>query len=450
MNKLKKIILKLKIKKFFKKNSFLRIMFISLATVFITLVIILGLLWFFRIKIFRFLANNLPKDNIENILAENSSNNGKVLSDIDEIKSLLPKEEDKEDVVEESVVNAVKVSRPAVVSIALLKEVPKYNITYTYDYSKDQNGDIIPNLYTKNEVKTLVGTEWKQIGSGSGFIVNSSGLIVTNKHVVDQDGVKFKVYLNSGDEYDATVLAKDSVLDIALIKINANNLPYLTLADSSELEVGESVVAIGNALGEFKNTVSSGVISDLSRSIVAGDKYGFSEKLDQVIQTDAAINKGNSGGPLLNLRGEVIGINVAVVEDSSNIGFALPINSVKDVVSQVEKTGKISHPYVGIRYIPITEDLKTSLNLSVNYGILIKKGSDDTEPAVLSNSPAEKAGIKEGDIILEIDGSKITTSSDFASLIRNKKVGDYTVFKVLSNNIEKIIVLKLEQAPSDW
>jgi len=441
-----------KFKKFFKKNSFLKSVLVSLITILITLIIIFGLLWYKRAEIFKFLAVNLPKDdNINNILATNSSSNEKVMSDIEEIKNLLPKkEEDNKTEVKESVVNAVRIARPAVVAIALLKEVPKYNITYTYDKTKDDNGNVIPNLYTKNEVKTPAGTEWKQVGSGSGFLVNSEGLIVTNKHVVDTEGIKLKVYLNSGKEYEASVLAKDSVLDIALVKINTTGLPYLSLADSNNLEVGESVVAIGNALGEFKNTVSSGVISDLSRSIIAGNKYGFSEKLDQVIQTDAAINKGNSGGPLLNLKGEVVGINVAVVEDSSNIGFALPINSVKDVISQVEKTGKIIRPYVGIRYIPINEEIKTELNLSVNYGILLEKGKDDTDPAVIPNSPAEKAGLKEGDIILEVDGVKISGSSDFAYLIRNKKVGDYVVFKLLRDKIEKNIIVKLEQAPNDW
>ncbi len=444
-----------KIKKFFHNSLFhsiLKIVLISFTSVLVSVIILISLLWYFRSKIFTFIAENLPKDsNLENILTNTSFNNEQVKSDLEEVRSLISqKGKEESEIVEDSVVNAVKIAKPAVVSILILKEVPKYILSYKYDYTRDENGNPIPNLYTKEEVKTQDGVEWKQVGSGSGFLVNSNGLIVTNKHVVNQKSVKYRVLLNSGVEYDATVLASDSILDIALIKINASKLPYLSLSDSDKIEVGQSVVAIGNALGEFKNTVSSGVVSGLSRSIVAGDKYGLSEKLDEVIQTDAAINKGNSGGPLLNLKGEVVGINVAVVEDSANIGFALPINSVKYIISSVEKTGKIIRPYVGIRYIPITEIVKAKYSLSVNYGILIKKGKDDTEPAVLSGSPAEKAGVKEGDIILEVDGIKINSSNDFASLIRNKKVGDSVVFKILSNEGERMSITKLEQSPSDW
>lgn len=444
-----------KIKKFFHNSLFhsiLKIVLISFTSVLVSVIILISLLWHFRSKIFTFIAENLPKDsNLENILTNTSFNNEQVKSDLEEVRSLISqKGKEESEIIEDSVVNAVKIAKPAVVSILILKEVPKYILSYKYDYTRDENGKPIPNLYTKEEIKTQDGVEWKQVGSGSGFLVNSNGLIVTNKHVVNQKSVKYRVLLNSGVEYDATVLASDSILDIALIKINASKLPYLSLSDSDKIEVGQSVVAIGNALGEFKNTVSSGVVSGLSRSIVAGDKYGLSEKLDEVIQTDAAINKGNSGGPLLNLKGEVVGINVAVVEDSANIGFALPINSVKYIISSVEKTGKIIRPYVGIRYIPITEIVKAKYSLSVNYGILIKKGKDDTEPAVLSGSPAEKAGVKEGDIILEVDGIKINSSNDFASLVRNKKVGDAVVFKILSNEGERMSIVKLEQSPSDW
>lgn len=442
----------LMIKNFISKPLINNIL-ISIFTVFITLVIIFSLLWHFRFKVFEFLAVNLPKDsNVENILANNNSNNEKVRLDIDEIRSLIPIKVEDEDQVEEeeSVVNAVRKAKPAVVSIILLREVPKFITTYKYDYTKDEKGNPIPNLYTKEEVKTPDGTEWKQVGSGSGFLVNSSGLIVTNKHVVSQKDVKYKVMLNNGVEFDATVLAEDSVMDIALVKINATGLPYLLLSNSDQIEVGESVVAIGNALGEFKNTVSSGVISGLSRSIVAGNKYGLSEKLDEVIQTDAAINKGNSGGPLLNLKGEVVGINVAVAEDSSNIGFALPINSVKDVISSVEKTGRIIRPYVGIRYIPVTDLIKENFKLTFNYGILIKKGKDETEPAVITGSPAEKAGLKEGDVILLVDGVKVDTNNEFATLIRNKKIGESVVMKIVSNGLERYVNVKLEQAPIDW
>ena len=225
------------------------------------------------------------------------------------------------------------------------------------------------------------------------------------------------------------------------------NLPYLKLADSDLLEVGETVIAIGNALGKFENTVSVGVISGLSRSVFAGDNSGQMEFLSQVIQTDAAINPGNSGGPLLNMDGKVVGINVAVVSGSENVGFALPINSVKSAINSVKQTGKIVRPYIGVRYISVTPELKTKNNLTVDYGILVQRGKDATELAVVPGSPADKAGIVENDIILELDGKKIDETQSFINLIRNYNVGDDISLKILSKGVEKTVWLKLEAAP---
>lgn len=429
-----------------------KIILVGFLSSIFSVLIILSVLYFFRFELLNFLANNLPKEENKEVMdsfvlnqntKELNEEEGLLLNKTEEIKI---KEESREDII----VSTVKKAKPAVVSILLLKEVPKYDITYKYENTIDGNGDVVPNLYQKKEIKTQVGTEYKQIGSGSGFLINKNGLIITNKHVIKKDGVVFKVLLNDGTEYTPEIIAMDSILDVAFVKINSNNLPYLTLADSDKIDVGQSVIAIGNALGEFKNTVSFGIISGLSRSVIAEDKYGLSERLDEVIQTDAAINSGNSGGPLLDLNGQVIGINVAKVEDSSNIGFALPINSVKDIISSVEKTGKIIRPYVGIRYIPINDLVKNNYNLNVNYGILIKKGKNETEPAVFPNSPAEKSGIKEGDIILEVEGIKIDSSNDFSYLIRNKKIGQTVYVKILSLGVEKFIGVKLEQAPEGW
>jgi serine protease Do len=229
-------------------------------------------------------------------------------------------------VVQDTVITAVKKAQPAVVSIVVSREVPKYDVTY-------QDNEIFPGVFMQVPIRTQNGTEKKQVGSGSGFLISSNGLIVTNRHVVtDQAGI-FDVFLNNGKSYQAQVLVRDTVNDVAVLKISGTGFPYLTFGNSDTIEVGQSVVAIGNALGEFKNSVSVGVISGLSRSITAGNAFGGSEKLDKVIQTDAAINPGNSGGPLLNLKGEVIGINVAVAQGSENIGFALPINSVKPVIN---------------------------------------------------------------------------------------------------------------------
>ncbi|MFA6999580.1 MAG: trypsin-like peptidase domain-containing protein [Candidatus Paceibacterota bacterium] len=410
-----------KIKNVFS-SPLMKIFFISFLTMIVTTLILLSIIWHYRARVFSFIASNYTLQskapNVEPVLIEKVTEAPATVASIEENK------------VEGTVVTAVKKARPAVVSIIISKQVPKYTVTY-----KEEN-----IVYTPN------GTEKKQLGSGSGFLISSDGMIVTNRHVVEQADVDYTVLLNNGKEYSAKVLARDSVLDVALIKITATGLPYLGLADSDKLEVGQSVVAIGNALGEFKNTVSSGVVSGLSRSLTATGSGGFQEFLYKVIQTDAAINPGNSGGPLLNLSGEVVGINVALAQGSSNIGFSLPINSVKSVIDQVKKTGKISRPYVGVRYVNVTGDLKAKLNLSVDYGILVAKGANANDVAVVPGSPADKAGIKEGDIILSIGGVALNQDNDFMSLIRNKRIGESLKFRVLSNGIERTVTIKLEEA----
>lgn len=337
-----------------------------------------------------------------------------------------------------TVVDVVRKSNVAVVSIVGMKDVPKYDVVYN-----DTNvfgGIFRTPTYVQN------GTEKKKTGSGTGFLISSDGYIVTNKHVVSDTSASYSVTLNNSKVYDATVLARDDVLDVAILKVSSTDkFSYLQLGDSDTIEVGQSVVAIGNALGQFKNTVSVGVVSGLSRSVTASTGGGGSEKLSKVIQTDAAINPGNSGGPLLDINSNVIGVNVAVVSGSENIGFALPINSIKSVIDSVRKTGSISRPYVGVRYVTINPEIKKSKGLTVDYGVWVMKGSKG-EPAIVPNSPAEKAGIKEGDVILEIDGQKIDEEGDFTFLIRDKNVGDYVELKVLSGNIIRSITIKLEKA----
>lgn len=413
-----------KLKKFFKNKNF-KMFLISFITMILTVLILFVILWCYKDKI----TNSL----IDNYIAKTNTIKQKpiLIEKVEEAPVLSVKEEIKKDIP--TIVNAVKIAKPAVVSIIISREIPEFEITYAKD--------------GVTEIKKQIDSTIKQVGSGSGFLVSSDGLIVTNRHVVDKTDLKYTVMLNNdGQEHVAKILAQDPVLDIALIKIDVKNLPYLKLADSDKLEVGESVVAIGNALGEFKNTVSAGVISGLSRSLSASGGGGFKEFLYKVIQTDAAINKGNSGGPLLNLNGEVVGINVALAEDSSNIGFSLPINSVKSVIDQVKKTGKISRPYVGIRYVVIDENVKKELDLSVAYGVLVMKGTGEDEPAVIPGSPAEKAGIIEGDIVTSVDGELITLNNDFMSLIRSKKVGDKINLLVNSKGVERVVYLKLGEA----
>jgi len=237
---------------------------------------------------------------------------------------------------EEAVIETVQKSSPAVVSIVATKDLPVFERTFidpfeeffsdpfVRDFFGDDSGFLVPRLEQK-------GFEKREVSAGTGFLISSNGLILTNKHVIDVSGAEFTVILNNGQKFSAKIMAKDNVLDLALIKIEGRGFPFLILGDSDKLQIGQTVIAIGNALGEFKNTVSKGVISGLFRSIVASSGSG-NEKLEQVIQTDAAINRGNSGGPLLNLKGEVVGINAAIAVGAQNIGFAIPINQAKPAI----------------------------------------------------------------------------------------------------------------------
>jgi len=354
---------------------------------------------------------------------------------------------------EARVVSIVEKANPAVVSIVITKNVPileqyyqKFNPfgdDFWNQFFGDDFGFVIPQLRQK-------GTQKQEVGGGTGFFISSDGLIVTNKHVVSDNDAEYTVLTNDGKKYDAKVLAKDSMLDIAILKIKGDNFPYLTLGDSSKLKLGQTVIAIGNALGEFRNSVSVGVISGLSRTISASDYSGNVESLDEVIQTDAAINPGNSGGPLLDLNGKVIGVNVAMERGAENIAFALPINALKPVIDSVKQYGEIIRPYLGIRYTVITEELKQKNHLPVDYGVIVTRGNNPYELAVIPGSPADKAGIQENDIILEADGIKLTSDKSLANIIRQKKVGDVIKLKILHKGQEKIVEVKLEKAPQDF
>jgi serine protease Do len=356
---------------------------------------------------------------------------------------------------ESGVVKAVEKANPAVVSIVVTKDVPIIERYYqdapgvpSDPFSDFFGGDSFFSPFNLRVPQYRQnGTQKQEIGGGSGFIVSADGLIVTNKHVVDQEGAEYTVFRNDGTKFDAQVLAKDTVNDLAIIKIEGNDLPFLEFADSDNLKVGQTAIAIGNALAEFRNTVSVGVISGLARSITAGDNMGQSEQLDEVIQTDAAINPGNSGGPLLSLSGQVIGVNVAVALGSENIGFALPANVAKETLESVVRTGKIERAYIGVRYTMITPALVEKNKLSVNYGALVVRGASAEELAVVPGSPADKAGLVEGDIIVEIDGVKIEGSKTLSSLVQKRKVGETLNLKLLSKGQEKTANVTLETAP---
>jgi len=345
---------------------------------------------------------------------------------------------------EEQVVKVVKDTSPAVVSIIVSKNLPVYQ-QYLQEVNPFQ-GTPFENFFAPFEVPQTrqQGTQKQEIGGGTGFIISGDGLILTNKHVVEDTQADYTILTNDGQKYEAKVLARDPVQDIAVIKIDKNNLPVLKLGDSDKLEIGQTVVAIGNALAEFRNTVSVGVVSGLQRSITASNGLGAStEQLEGVIQTDAAINPGNSGGPLLNISGEVIGINAAIAQDAQNIGFALPINQAKKDIGQVLKTGKITYPFLGVRYTLITPELKQKDNLAVDYGALIIRGQNPDEVAITPGSPADKAGFQENDIILEVDGQKIDQDHTLSQIIQNHQVGDTLTLKVLSKGQEKALKVVL-------
>ncbi len=255
-----------------------------------------------------------------------------------------------------------------------------------------------------------------QVGGGTGFVIAEDGLIVTNRHVVDHESAEYRVMLADGQELVAEVLAKDPVHDIALIKVEASGLPTVGLGNSDDIVIGQTVIAIGNALAEFENTVTRGIVSGVNRRVVAGDGRGSSEVIEEAIQTDAAINSGNSGGPLINLSGEVIGVNTAVSNQGQSIGFATPINVARRAIESLEKYGRIVRPWLGVRYVIVTPQFAAQDGLGVEYGALIVSGGIG-EGAVIADSPAEQAGLQEGDVILSVDGQRVDLNTPLASVL---------------------------------
>jgi len=323
---------------------------------------------------------------------------------------------------EQKIIDIVKENSPSVVSVVAYKDVPVYEQTYQQDFFF-----IIPKLEQK-------GTERQQVGAGTGFIVSSDGLILTNKHVVSDKEAEYVVIMTDNKEYNAKVLARDPVQDLAIMKIEGgNNFKPLKLGSVDDIQIGQTVIAIGNALGRFQNTVSVGVISGLGRTIVATGPDFATERLEDIIQTDTAINRGNSGGPLINLKGEVVGINTAVSTEGENIGFAISIDNAKRSIEQVKTLGRISYPYMGVRYIILNKEISKARNIEVDYGALIV---GDDEPAVVDGSPAQKAGIKEGDIILEINGEKITENNSLAKIISKYNPFESLNLKILRDGQE--------------
>ena len=297
----------------------------------------------------------------------------------------------------------------------------------------------------------------QQEAAGTGIIISSDGLIVTNRHVVPAGSTNVSVTLSDGTQFDnVKVIGRTNnsdSLDIAFLKIDdikGHKLTPAEIGDSSKVQIGDVVVAIGNALGQFNNTVTSGIISGFGRSVQAGDETGASvENLNDLFQTDAAINPGNSGGPLVNISGQIIGINTAVSGQGQNIGFAIPINDVNGLIKQVLSTGKFERSYLGVHYIPLTTAAAKQFNLTTNHGAYVVPSADGSNPAIVPDSPAAKAGIKEKDIIIEVDGTNIDQSHSLTSLVGRKSVGDSVKLTILRDGKTISLTASVGAAPQN-
>lgn len=284
------------------------------------------------------------------------------------------------------------------------------------------------------------------VGGGSGFFVSSDGLIVTNRHVVRNKQVEYSVMTQDQKTYPAKIIALDPVLDLALLKVDVHETSFLPFGDSDTLRVGQAVIAIGNTLDAFQNTVTKGIVSGLNRVVVAGSALN-SELIESAIQTDAAINPGNSGGPLIDLDGQVVGVNTAVSEDAQSLGFALPINAVKRSVENVRTHGRIIRAWLGVRVLLIDEDIAKENHLALPYGVLLSRGEGARDFAIAPGSPADKAGLMEQDIIFEANGIKLEGATTFSSLFERLTPGDTIHLKILHQGVEKTVDVVLEERP---
>jgi serine protease Do len=339
---------------------------------------------------------------------------------------------------------------PSVVSVNVSIDATGSNTTGTTQGSGSGSGSGGFGLYGFSQPE-------QEEAAGTGIILSSQGLIITNRHVVPAGTTNVSVTLSDGTEFkDVKVLGRTSTnssLDIAFLKINnleGHKLSPAVIGDSSQVQVGDAVVAIGNALGQFQNTVTSGIISGYGRSVQASDSSGntSSEDLDDLFQTDAAINEGNSGGPLVNMNGQVIGINTAIAGDAQNIGFSIPINDAKGLIEQITKTGKLETPYLGVRYIPLTADVASEYNLKVDNGAFIAPSSSSSSPSVISGSPADKAGLKTNDVITAVNGTKIDQGHSLTSLLDQYVPGNTITLTVLRGSNSMQISITVGSTPS--
>lgn len=344
------------------------------------------------------------------------------------------------------------------VGSGLIKTNAAQTITENREKIVLQEGEIVADVFKKVSPSTVAittqtitsnrfyGPQVSQ-GAGSGFVVSANGYIVTNKHVVPEGVESATVIMHDGKEFpNVKVVGRDPLNDIAFLKIDGvTDLPAVQLGDSSKVEPGLKVVAIGNALGQFRNSVTSGIISGIGRPIQAQDSLGSAEKLENLFQTDAAINPGNSGGPLVNLSGEVIGINTAVSEEGDAIGFAIPINDAKNIIASMLEKGKIVKPYLGVRYLTLDPDVAQQLDITQKQGVILLGGNG--QPAVAAGSPAAKAGLQNRDVITKVNEHVLDVDRGLSSRLSQYQPGDKVTLTIIRDNKEQTVEVTLEEYP---
>lgn len=334
------------------------------------------------------------------------------------------------------IVSIAKKVCPAVITIVVSKDLPKVDDFYSFPFGGKEY--IMPK--NNNGI-----TEAMQIGGGSGFIVSEDGYVITSNHVVADSSANYTVIIEPTIKFPAKVLSRNPINDIAILKIDAKKLPFIKLFNSDKIQIGEEVLAIGNPLGEFTDTLSAGIVSGLSRYITAfGGIENQTQNLRGLIQTDAAINPGNSGGPLVNMKGLVIGVNTATIMGAQNIGFAIPINYAKNDLDQVKKFGKIVVPFLGIKYVIISKEMAKTNKLSVENGALVVREALGESP-VIRGSAADKSGIKEFDILTIFNGEEITTENPLGQILQKCKIGQEIETIILRDGQEIKLKVVLEE-----
>lgn len=323
--------------------------------------------------------------------------------------------------------------------VAETGDVVAFSKSYTVEDSDlvkvvDKVFPFVVSIKGKSDAVMGHNFDFERVSGGTGFIISSDGLILTNKHVVNGDSYIYTVMLNDGREFKATILSKDPFDDIAVLKLVSEeklDLPVANIGDSDFLSVGQHVFAIGNALGLYQNTVTSGIVSAKGRDVTAfNDSSTSSQSLSGLIQTDAAINMGNSGGPLLNFHGEIIGMNVAVSETANGIGFAIPSNDIKPAIASVIRTGEIDRPVLGVRFLSLNKEQAASFDKELSGGALITNDGTFANPGIEPYGPADTAGVKNNDIIVSVNGELIVTKNPLQKMIWKYSPGDRVVLRV--------------------